>query len=338
MKRAFVLVLVLAIVGGLVARHAFEVFLERPGPPLAAPIRIDVAPGEPFRTTAEKLEDAGLVRNSLILALWARWRGIDRFIQHGAYQFTESLPPVALVEKMRTGEAMVLRVTLPEGGTAYDLVTALEREGLGRADQFLSLARSRDFARSLGVAADGLEGYLFPDTYFFSPLYDPEKIMRTFVARFQAVFTPEMAAEAERLGFSVHQIVTLASVIEKETARAEERPLIAAVFRNRLRLGIPLQADPTVIYGIENFNGNLTRKDLETRTPYNTYTEIGLPPGPIANPGRHSLLAALRPADAPYLYFVAREDGSHEFNSNLADHNRAVNRHQRSHRTRPRAG
>jgi UPF0755 protein len=143
-----------------------------------------------------------------------------------------------------------------------------------------------------------------------------------------------MAAEARKAGFSVHQIVTLASVTEKETAREEERPLVSAVFRNRLRLGMPLQADPTVIYGIENFNGNLTRKDLETRTPYNTYTEPGLPPGPIANPGRSSLLAAIHPADVPYLYFVAREDGSHEFSTSLADHNRAVNRYQRSRHAR----
>ena len=147
-----------------------------------------------------------------------------------------------------------------------------------------------------------------------------------------------MTAEATQQGFSVHQIVTLASVVEKETAREDERPLIAAVFRNRLRLGMPLQADPTVIYGIEQFNGNLTRKDLETPTPYNTYTTPGLPPGPIANPGRLSLLAALRPADVPYLYFVAREDGSHVFNASLAEHNRAVNRFQRSHRTKAETG
>jgi peptidoglycan lytic transglycosylase G len=338
MKRALFLLLLLGIVGGFAARYAFDLLLERPGPPFPAPIRIDVAPGEPFRVTAKKLQDSGLVPNSLVLALWARWRGIDRLIQHGAYQFTEPLPPTALVEKMRSGEALILRITLPEGATAHDLAIALEHQSLGTADQFLALTRSPEFARSLGVSAGSLEGYLFPDTYFFSPLDDPEKILGAFVARFHNVFTPEMAAEAEHAGFTVHQIVTLASVVEKETAREEERPLVAAVFRNRLRLGIPLQADPTVIYGIENFNGNLTRKDLETRTPYNTYTEAGLPPGPIANPGRPSLLAALRPADVSYLYFVAREDGSHEFNTNLADHNRAVNHHQRSHRHRAETG
>jgi len=338
MKRALLALLLLVIAGSFAVRYAIDFFLERPGPPVVAPIRIDVAAGEPFRVTARKLEDAGLVPNALVLTLWARLRGIDRQIQHGAYQFTEALPPIALVEKMKSGEAMVIRVTLPEGGTAHDLAIALEHGSLGESARFLSLAHSPEFAHTLGIPAAGLEGYLFPDTYFFSPLDNPEKILGAFVARFQKVFTPEMAAEANLAGFTVHEIVTLASVIEKETAREDERPLVAAVFRNRLRLHMPLQADPTVIYGIENFNGNLTRKDLETPTPYNTYTEGGLPPGPIANPGRQSLLAALRPADTSYLYFVSREDGSHEFSSTLADHNRAVNRYQRSRHTRFQAG
>ena len=338
MRRALLLLLLLAAIGGVAARYAYHVFLETPGEPLVAPIRIDVAPGEPFRVTARKLEAAGLVRSALAVTVWARWKRVDRQIQHGAYQFTAPAPATALVEKMRTGEAMVMRVTLPEGATMRDLSLALEKAGLGESAKFLALARDPSFAATLGITANGLEGYLFPDTYAFSPLDPPEKILSTFVTRFRKVFTSEMVAAAEQQGFTVHQIVTLASVVEKETARAEERPLIAAVFRNRLRLGMPLQADPTVIYGLTEFNGNLTRKDLETPTPYNTYTAAGLPPGPIANPGRHALIAALNPADAPYLYFVAREDGSHIFNTSLAEHNRAVNRYQRSHRGKAAAG
>jgi UPF0755 protein len=239
---------------------------------------------------------------------------------------------------MRSGEALVVHVLLPEGATARDLALILERNGLGSAATFTALTRDAAFAHSLGVSADGLEGYLFPDTYLFSPLDTPRNVLGMFVGRFHQMFTADLEAEAHRAGFTVHQIVTLASVIEKETGREDERPLVSAVFRNRLRQGMPLQADPTVIYGIENFDGKLTRKDLETPTPYNTYTEPGLPPGPIANPGRSSLLAALRPADVPYLYFVARDDGSHEFNSSLADHNRAVNRYQRSRHAGVQAG
>jgi UPF0755 protein len=338
MKRALLAVAALLVLGGLAARCAFELLLNRPGPPLTTPIRIDIAVGEPFRLTATKLEAAGLVPSARVLTLWARLEGVDRQIQHGAYEFREPLTPIALVEKMRSGEAMVIHVLLPEGATARDLTSILEREGLGPEPTFASLTHDAAFAHSLGVVADGLEGYLFPDTYFFSPLDNAQKILGMFVARFHQVFTPELEAEAQRAGFTVHQIVTLASVIEKETAREDERPLVSAVFRNRLRQGMPLQADPTVIYGIENFDGHLTRRDLETPTPYNTYTEPGLPRGPIANPGRSALLAALRPADVSYLYFVARDDGSHEFSSSLADHNRAVNRYQRSRHSRVQAG
>jgi UPF0755 protein len=338
MKRALLVLLVVALAGGAASRYAFFLLLERPGPPPPAPIRIDVAAGERFRTTATKLEAARLIPSALALTLWARFKGVDREIQHGAYQFAEPLSPIALVEKMRSGEAMMIHVLLPEGATVQDLAFTLERGSLGPAARFVALAHDPAFAHSLAVEADGLEGYLFPDTYFFSPLDGAAKVLSAFVGRFHSVFTAEMAAEAQKAGFSVHQIVTLASVIEKETAREEERPLVSAVFRNRLRLGMPLQADPTVIYGIENFNGNLTRRDLETHTPYNTYTEPGLPPGPIANPGRSALLAAIHPADVPYLYFVAREDGTHEFNTSLADHNRAVNRYQRSRHVRLQTG
>jgi len=338
MKRALFAVVAVLALGGLAARYAFEMLLNRPGPPLSAPIRIDIAAGEPFRVTAAKMQAAGLVPSARALTLWARFKGVDRQIQQGAYQFGELLTPIALVEKMRSGEAMVIHVLLPEGATARDLASILERDGLGPAPTFASLTHDPAFARSLGVSADGLEGYLFPDTYFFSPLDSAQRILGMFVARFHQVFTPDLAAEAERSGFTVHQIVTLASVIEKETGREDERPLVSAVFRNRLRHGMPLQADPTVIYGIENFDGHLTRRDLQTPTPYNTYIEPGLPPGPIANPGRSSLVAALRPADVPYLYFVARDDGSHEFNSSLAEHNRAVNRYQRSRHGRVQAG
>jgi UPF0755 protein len=338
MSRALLLLLLLAIIAGAAARLAFSFYLEKEGPPLSAPIRIDVAIGEPFRSTARKLEAAGLVRSALAVTLWARWTHVDRQIQHGAYQFTEPGSAIALVGKMRSGEAMVMRVTLPEGGTVRDLAAALQHAGLGDAAKFLALARDPGFAAKLGIAGSGLEGYLFPETYTFSPLDSPEKILAAFVAQFRRVFTAEMTADAERQGFTVHQIVTLASVIEKETGRDDERPLVSAVFRNRLRLGMPLQADPTVIYGISEFNGNLTKKDLETPTAYNTYTTTGLPPGPISNPGRSSLAAALHPADAPFLYFVARDDGTHVFNTSLEDHNRAVNRYQRSHHARAVAG
>ena len=180
----------------------------------------------------------------------------------------------------------------------------------------------------MGIPGKTVEGYLFPETYFFQKQASAEKIIRAMIGRFKSVFTKEWKNRAQELGFSVHEIVTLASIIEKETGVAKERSIISSVFHNRLEKGIRLASDPTVIYGIENFDGNLTRQDLRTRTPYNTYTNYGLPPGPIANPGKAALEAALYPADTPYLYFVAKPDNTHHFSTTLAEHNRAVRKYQ----------
>jgi UPF0755 protein len=301
-------------------------------PAPSSPVRIDVAVGEPFQMTARKLEDAGLVPSALALRGYARWRNLDRQIQQGAYQFDQGLPPIAVLEKMVNGEAMVARVTIPEGLRAREIAAVLERSGLGTVADYDKMFSDVAFIHSLRIPADSPEGYLFPDTYGFSPLTPPVEVVQALVKRFHDVCTPEIVTEAERGGLSLHQLVTLASVIEKETGNGAERALVAAVFRNRMRLGMPLQADSTVIYGVEEFDGNLTRAHLETPTAYNTYSFPGLPPGPIASPGRASLLAALRPSDGDFLYFVSRNDGTHEFTTNLADHNRAVNRWQRSRR------
>jgi UPF0755 protein len=186
----------------------------------------------------------------------------------------------------------------------------------------------------LGVNATTLEGYLYPDTYNFPRFTKPEEILRTMVARFHQFFTPEVKAQAAALNMTEHEVVTLASIIEKETGQEDERPLIAAVFQNRLKKKYPLQSDPTVIYDIPNFDGNLTRAQLTTSTPFNTYMHPGLPPGPIANPGIKSILAALHPAPVSYLYFVSKNDGSHQFSSTLTEHNQAVHHYQKK-RTRP---
>jgi len=180
----------------------------------------------------------------------------------------------------------------------------------------------------VGLDTDTFEGYLFPDTYYFPKEAGVEKIISTMVERFRAVFVPEWRERAIQLGFTVNQIVTLASIIEKETGTPFERALISSVFHNRLKKKMRLESDPTVIYGIKDFNGNLTRKDLKTVTPYNTYQIRGLPAGPIANPGRASLEAALYPEDTSFIYFVAKKDSTHHFSTNLKDHNRAVRKYQ----------
>ncbi len=183
-------------------------------------------------------------------------------------------------------------------------------------------------AKGNGINADTFEGYLFPDTYHFPGDVQAEKIIQAMVKRFHAVFTPEWRTRAETLGFTVHQAVILASIVEKETGDPSERPVISSVFHNRLKRNMRLESDPTVIYGIKNFNGNITRKDLKRKTPYNTYRIKGLPAGPISNPGKESIRAVLYPANTRFLYFVSKKNGTHAFSTNLADHNRAVRQYQ----------
>jgi UPF0755 protein len=205
----------------------------------------------------------------------------------------------------------------------------LDERRLASYDQFMASATDSTFVHAFNIPASTLEGYLFPDTYLFAMDLPVQTILRSFVARFNQHFGPEQEEKAHNLGFTRHQVVILASVVEKETAVPEERPLIAGVFLNRLKKGIRLQSDPTVIYGLKNFDGNLTKAHLQTDTPYNTYTRKGLPASPICNPGAASIQAVLDPANTSYLYFVAKKDGTHHFSTSLAEHNAAVLRHQK---------
>jgi UPF0755 protein len=211
------------------------------------------------------------------------------------------------------------------------MATIFERSGFGTAESFLTASRNPAPIAELDPVANDLEGYLFPDTYALPRRSDAARVVASMVSRFREVLTPEVRKIAEARGLSVRQLVTLASIVEKETGRPDERPVIAAVYSNRLAIGMGLQCDPTVIYALQRagrFDGNLRRDDLAFDSPYNTYRYRGLPPGPIAAPGRASLEAAARPAEAEYLYFVSRNDGSHEFARTLAEHNRNVQKYQ----------
>jgi UPF0755 protein len=202
-----------------------------------------------------------------------------------------------------------------------------------RRKNFLDAATDPETVRGQGIEADTLEGYLFPDTYYFPRGLDSATIIATMVKQFRAAFKPAWEQQAEALGMTVHEVVTLASIIEKETGAPEERPLIASVFHNRLKKGMRLETDPTVIYGIPDFDGNIKRRHLETYTPYNTYKIKGLPPGPIASPGALALEAALYPAQSEFLYFVSKKDGTHQFSRTIKEHNAAVRKYQLRKRT-----
>lgn len=250
-------------------------------------------------------------------------------LQHGEYALPAPPSAFELWEKLVSGDVAKYQVTIPDGSTIYDIAKTLGSLELADPADFIAAATSADVARMMGTPGKTLEGYLFPDTYILVKGMPPEEIIAIMVRRFRRKFTPEMEQQAEEAGFTPYQIVTIASIIEKETGMETEKPIISAVIRKRLSLGMPLQMDPTVIYGLQKFDRKLTRKDLRTSNPYNTYLNPGLPPGPICNPGHSSLLAAVNPADTDYLYFVSRNDGSHQFSRNLREHNRAVEIYQK---------
>jgi UPF0755 protein len=287
-----------------------------------------VSRGMGFGSIAERLKTAGLIRTTWKFNLLARISGVDRNVQAGEYQLSMNMSPNEILEALTTGRVLLHRVTVPEGLTIPQVAEVLAAAGMTDREAFVAAATNPDFCKQLGVPADTLEGYLFPETYFFPRPVEPQDIAAAMVERFGQVFIPAWEQRAADLGFSVHEVVTLASIIEKETGAAFERPRIASVFHNRLQKKIRLQSDPTVIYGIKDFNGNLTRKHLRTPTPYNTYVIQGLPPTPIANPGADALKAALYPEETSFLFFVSRKDGTHYFSRNLQEHNQAVRKYQ----------
>jgi UPF0755 protein len=279
-----------------------------------------VEPGEPLGSVVSRLHEAGLLpRRPLfgprVLLLFARLSGADREIKAGEYEISPGRSPLEILSKMRSGEIRTLAVTLPEGLRLDEVSTRLEQAGIVEAAVVRELATDPEFADSLGIEGETLEGYLYPETYRFRRGTPAEEVLRTLVREFRDRWTEEDERKLAESGFRLHEVVTLASVIEKETAAAEERTLISAVFRNRLKRGMRLQSDPTVIYGIVHtrgaFDGNIRKRDLLEDNPYNTYTRAGLPAGPIANPTIESIRASLDPADVGYLYFVSRNDGTH---------------------------
>ena len=293
---------------------------------------IEIRRGDTFSAVARQLGETGVVSQPRLLAFWARLRRLDTRVHRGLYRFEGPVSPRSVLDGLVRGRTVFHKVTVPEGFTARQIGSLLERKGLVTRERFA--AAVSDPAALSRLGADSMEGYLFPTTYHFRALATEEEIARTMFAEFKDTFTPEMEARVRELGMTRHQLVTLASIIEKEGGPAEEMPLVSAVFHNRLRRGMRLQSDPTVIYGLADFNGDLTRKHLRAPGPYNTYTIKGLPPGPIANPGLVAMKAALYPAEVEYLYFVSTNDGRHHFSASLRDHNAAVRKYQKNRRAR----
>ena len=298
------------------------------GSPGQGEVVVTIPKGAGVRGIGKILAQEGVLPYDLRFLVMVYFSGFKSSLQAGEYGLARGLTPPEVLRLLAKGSTRRHRVTIPEGLTAEQIAGLLAQDGWVQPGQFLALTRDMDFIRGLGIEATNLEGYLFPETYTLT-LQDAQApvLIEMMVARFRSVWRSLPSPQLYAL--TPHQIVTLASIVEKETGTASERPLVARVFLNRLAKGMRLQSDPTVIYGLAAFNGNLTKADLKQATPYNTYVIPSLPPGPICNPGRAALEAVLNPAVSDALYFVAKNDGTHYFSRNLDEHNQAVRVYQK---------
>jgi UPF0755 protein len=307
---------------------AYALFLVSPADKSGADQVFVVKEGESLKEVAEGLGESGIVKSKRLFVLWVKLTGHTKQIKAGEYALSARMAPLDILKKLEKGMVITYAVTIPEGFTMEQIADLLASKGLVKKAQFLSLARDPKVLSRYGTTGPSLEGYLFPDTYHFSRGLPTLALIDVMVKRFWQMVGP-LRERADEVKMKMEDVVILASIVEKETGRPEERPTIASVFLNRLKRGMRLDSDPTVIYGLGAFDGNLKKDDLTRETPYNTYVIRGLTPGPIANPGLNAIKAVLYPAQTDYLYFVSKNDGSHYFSKTLAEHNRAVDMYQK---------
>jgi len=284
---------------------------------------ISFPPGSGIHKLANELKAGGVIRSSWQFMLMTRLRGSAHRLKAGEYRFCDNMTPDAILHKIVSGDVDYRKFTLPEGYSVYQAAELLEQKGYFRKEAFLEKCRDRNLLIRLGITADSAEGYLYPATYNLSRNCSEEQLLEQMIGKFNKEYAEIGAAEGGNRR-PLHDIITLASIIEKEAISTEEKPLISSVFHNRMRINMPLQSDPTAVYGVRAFSGKVSKADIQRPSPYNTYLNRGLPPGPIGNPGRDAVRAAMNPAKSNYLYFVARQDGHHYFSRTLAEHNRAV--------------
>ncbi|MGC9325069.1 MAG: endolytic transglycosylase MltG [Desulfomonilia bacterium] len=308
----------------LIFIHAY-LFLTTPASP-GKPLQIEIISGQSAWDISRLLESTNVVTDARMFMAIALISGKARHLQAGTYVFEGSHVPADVMNILFKGKTLRYRITVPEGSTIFDIADIIASTSLVAREEFLLKARNRETTSFFDLSAPSVEGYLFPDTYFLAPHMTPLEIMAKMISRFRALYTNDMMLRAEELGLSRLEVITLASIIEKEAVIEEEKPVISSVFHNRLNRNMLLQSDPTAIYGIEGFNRTIRPRDLHRDSPYNTYRNPGLPPGPICNPGLASIRAALWPADTNYLYFVSNRDGTHSFSSTLKEHSTTIRR------------
>lgn len=296
---------------------------------------VTIEPGTTVEEISKNLESLHVIQCAPCFKAYIAAMGYSARLRAGDYEFKDGLTPRKVSTMMLKGDFKRYRVTIVEGWTINEIASYLRTlpflQSQSVVDDFLNLSKDKSFIDSLGIGWDvpALEGYLFPDTYEVYRIKDAKKLIAVMVDEFKRRFSVKILENAKSLGLTPPQVVTMASIIEKETGSGGERPLIASVFYNRLRKGMLLQSDPTIIYGLKDYNGNIRKSDILNPHKYNTYVHPGLPPGPICNPGAESIDAALDPANSNYLYFVSKNDGTHQFSADLSAHNRAVGEYQR---------
>ena len=294
------------------------------------PKEIRIALGTSTKSIAKQLADERIIRSSLLFEVVAYFEGASRYLQAGTYELSAAMSPREIIHQLKAGKVVHRHFVVPEGLTVAQIAQLFEDEGFGTAESFNRAARDLQWQKRYGIEVNSLEGYLFPNTYKLVDGIAAAKVIKMMLDEFNRHWTRERTQEAESINFSPQEIITLASIIEKEAKIDSERPLISAVFHNRLKRGWKLEADPTVLYALGNPPRALTTRDLKFDSSYNTYVNRGLPPAPICNPGLASIIAALRPVESSHLYFVAIGDGKHYFSNTLAEHNRVVRRIRRN--------
>ena len=343
---AGVFIIILIVVG--MGAAVYFTFLVPTGK-IKEPVILKIEHGDTLSDTAEALKELEAIRDDTVFILAARVLGVERSIREGEYEITPEMTPKEILLEILKGRVIEYPVTIPEGFNIYEIARLLDEKGFVNEETFLELSEDKEYITYLGVDANTLEGYLFPDTYNLNVGMTEQDIIWLMVRRFWDVFKKEKekgvvvdegsdidtgeigdTGDIGDTGFSDYEVLIIASIVEKEASAPEERPLVSAVFVNRLGIYMKLDSCATVIYGIrDRFDGNLTRNDLKSNTPYNTYLKGGLPPTPICNPGRAAISAALYPADVDYLYFVSKNNGTHYFSKTLSEHNRAVYEYQK---------
>jgi peptidoglycan lytic transglycosylase G len=321
-----------AVVGGFVLYDVSHGVKENAG----EKVRITVAEGAPFARTVSQLVTNHLIRRAWTLKLFAQASLSDKKVHRGTYEFERGTAPVDMLRAFVNGDILAVRVTIPEGYTMWQVSAAFRSAGVDSLTMLQAIHDS-DLVKALQVPTDNVEGYLYPDTYLVPFGSDAGDIVAQMLTRFHAVWTPDFERRARELGMTRHQVLTLASIVEAEARDPLERPVVSAVYHNRMKINMKLDADPTVAYAKGGYHGHLYYKDLDVDSPYNTYRRSGLPPGPIGNPGVESIRAALFPDTTSHaLFFVARGDGRHDFSDTLKEHDAAIRRARAALNGKPR--